>query len=212
MKKNNKKQHKRSVGKSVTKHSTPKFTQKELTDENITDFLQVFPEQERLFALEYSRTWNAKAAYQKIHPQAKDSTAKNAGYKFLQRHKIQLYLDYMAKQRSRKYNVTEEQIMRELDQVTQQSLAAVAVYGSDGKPTGEFTFNAAGANKSIELKGKQIGMFINKVQIDDGRQTQIIVHHHVVPEIRSIDMADPNYQLEINKAVERAIVERREKN
>ena len=209
IKKHTKKKPKPRSGRTDKKKQHPQFTAGEITDENIDLFLKVFPENQRLFAMEYTRTWNARAAYQKIFPNAKETTAKSNGHKLLQDKKVQLYLDWLAYQKNLRYEITKDELMRKLAVVTDQSLAAVPVRDSKGNATGDFVFNAAGANKSIELQGKEIGMFTNRLEIQDGRKIQYIVTHYVVPEIRPIDMADPKFKTEISKAVEAHIIERK---
>lgn len=53
-------------------------------------------------------------------------------------------------------------VIDRLQIVVERSLQERAVVGPDGKETGEYTFNAAGANKALELLGRELGMFINR--------------------------------------------------
>jgi len=209
IKEHTKKKPKPRSGRTDKKKQHPKFTAGEITGENIDLFLNVFPENHRLFAMEYTRTWNARAAYQKIFPNAKETTAKSNGHKLLQDKKVQLYLDWLAYQKNLRYEITKDDLMRQLAVVTDQSLAAVPLLDKKGNPTGQYIFNAAGANRSIELQGKELGMFVNKVQVDDSKSTQFIVHYHVVPEIKPVDMADPKFEEEITDAVKKYIIERK---
>ena len=48
-------------------------------------------------------------------------------------------------------------------------------------------------------------MFVNKVQVDEGKTTHFLVHYHVVPEIKPVDMADPKFEEEITEAVKKYI-------
>ena len=84
-------------------------------------------------------------------------------------------------------------------------MASVPVRDKDGNPIGTYNFNAAGANKSLELIGKELGMFVNKVQVDEGKTTHFLVHYHVVPKIKPVDMADPKFEEEITDAVKKYI-------
>lgn len=189
-------------GRTDKKREHPKFAAKQITEDNLQLFLKVFPEIHRLFVMEYRRSWNARASYQKIHPNAKHTTAKNEGHKLLQNDNVQLYLDYLADIASERYEISESNIMMKLEKVSDQSMAAVPVKDHKGKETGEYVFNAAGANKSLELMGKQIGMFTNRIQIDDSRVPHIYASVYVVPEIHSIDLADPDFKMDFIRAVQ----------
>lgn len=202
---------KKTTGRTDRTKSHPKFTAKQITEANLELFLSVFPEKYRLFTMEYTRSWNARAAYQKIHPKSKISTAKTEGHKLLKDDKVQLYLDWLAQESNDKFEVTKEGLMKDLQDVKQQCMTAVPVRDRDGDPIGDYIFNASGANKSIELQGKEIGMFVNKVEVDDGRTSQFIVHYHVVPEIKPIDMASPKFEKDITEAVKNYIRERKKK-
>jgi len=196
-------------GRTDKRSMHPKFTANQISEDNLDLFLKVFPETHRLFAMEYTRSWNARAAYQRIHPNAKDNTAKNAGHVLLQDKKVQLYLDWLAYQKNLRYDVTKDDVMRDLKDVKEKAMDSVPVRDKDGNPIGTYNFNAAGANKSLELIGKELGMFVNKVQVDDSKSTHFIVHYHVVPEIKPVDMADPKFEEDITDAVKKYILDRK---
>ncbi len=210
MKKTTQKKKKKQTGRT-DKRIHPKFTAKEITKENLELFLSVFPEPHRLFTLEYTRTWNARSAYQKIYPESSVRTAKSNGHKLLQTAKMQLYLDWLARVSSDKFEVSKEGLMKDLDTVKKQCMTAVPVTDSDGDEIGIYNFNAAGANKSIELQGKEIGMFVNKVELDDAKSSQFIVYYHVVPEIKPVDMASTRFEDDITEAVKNYIRDRLKK-
>lgn len=193
------------------KKSHPKFTAKEITKENLELFLSVFNEPHRLFTLEYTHTWNARSSYQKIYPGSSERTAKSNGHKLLQDAKVQLYLDWLARVSNDKFEISRESLMKKLSTVTDQCMSAVPVVDSDGDPIGDYVFNAAGANKSIELQGKEIGMFVNKIEVDDARRSEFIVYYHVVPEIKPVDMASTKFEDDITEAVKNYILERKKK-
>ena len=205
IKERTKKKPKPRSGRTDKKKRHPRFTAGEITDENIDLFLKVFPENHRLFVMEYTRTWNARAAYQKIFPNVKETTAKSNGHKLLQDKKVQLYLDWLAYQKNLRYDVSKDDVMKDLKDVKEKAMDSVPVRDKDGNPIGTYNFNAAGANKSLELIGKELGMFVNKVQPDEGKTTHFLVHYHVVPEIKPVDMADPKFKEEITEAVKKYI-------
>jgi phage terminase small subunit len=57
-------------------------------------------------------------------------------------------------------------VIERLMQVTERCMQAEPVLDNKGKPTGEYKFDAAGANRSLELLGKEIGMFASKAEVN----------------------------------------------
>ena len=43
----------------------------------------------------------------------------------------------------------------------------IQVFDKKGEPTGEWKFDSAGANRSLELLGRHLGMFTDKFKIVD---------------------------------------------
>jgi phage terminase small subunit len=60
--------------------------------------------------------------------------------------------------------LTRESIMDALKQVADRCMQAKPIMGRDGRPTGQFRFNASGANRALELMGRALGMFVDKVR------------------------------------------------
>lgn len=55
-----------------------------------------------------------------------------------------------------------------LREVAERSMQAEPVTDRDGNSTGEYTFNAAGANRALELLGKELGMFVERKHVTTG--------------------------------------------
>jgi phage terminase small subunit len=53
-------------------------------------------------------------------------------------------------------------VLSSLKNVAKRCMQAEPVLDSKGRPTGEYTFQASGANRSLELIGKELGMFVDK--------------------------------------------------
>ncbi len=56
-----------------------------------------------------------------------------------------------------------EYVLTNLKDVYEACRADKPVFDKRGEPTGLYTFNAAGANRALELIGKEIGMFADKL-------------------------------------------------
>lgn len=62
-------------------------------------------------------------------------------------------------------------VIDRLMQVVERCMQAEPVKDSKGIPTGEYVFNATGANKALELLGKEEGMFVDKSE-------SVVTHKH----------------------------------
>jgi hypothetical protein len=58
--------------------------------------------------------------------------------------------------------LSREWVLEGLKTVVRRCLQAEPLCDKRGRPTGEYTFQAAGANRALELLGKELGMFIDK--------------------------------------------------
>src|SRR6202158_5583294 len=57
-------------------------------------------------------------------------------------------------------------VITRLQEVVERSMQREAVTDEEGNPIGEYRFNAAGANKALELIGKELRMFIDRKHIE----------------------------------------------
>lgn len=70
--------------------------------------------------------------------------------------------------RSRKTWLDREFVIEGLKRNFERAMQAVPVLDSTGKPTGNFRYNGQVANRSLELLGKELGMFIDRhIQVQD---------------------------------------------
>ena len=60
-----------------------------------------------------------------------------------------------------------EWVLTGLKTVAERCMQALAVLDREGNPTGEYVFNAAGANKAYELIGKHLRMFSERLEVTD---------------------------------------------
>ena len=66
-----------------------------------------------------------------------------------------------------KAEVTKAWVMERLKETVERAMQAVPVLDCEGKPTGEYTYQGAVANKALELIGKELGMFARKQPSDE---------------------------------------------
>jgi phage terminase small subunit len=68
-------------------------------------------------------------------------------------------------ERTERTKVDQNWVVRRLQSIVERCMRTEAVLDGEGNPTGEYTFNAAGANKALELLGKHLGIFKEKVEV-----------------------------------------------
>ncbi len=91
----------------------------------------------------------------------------DAGYKLSRPHaarlatndKIRGRLAFLQNQVAEKAGVDRAWVIERLVEIVDRAMQAEAVTDSEGKLTGEYTFQGSIANKALELIGKDIGMF-----------------------------------------------------
>jgi phage terminase small subunit len=133
-------------------------------------------EQQRLFVQEYRKDWNATQAA--IRAGYSKRTAKQAGSRLLTHVDVRMALAEAHERVAKRVDVTVEGIVRDLAEVAERCMQKVPVMERDPTDrrdqrqvrdleTGEgvWEFNAAGANRSLELLGKHLGMFQEKLEL-----------------------------------------------
>jgi phage terminase small subunit len=118
---------------------------------------------EAKFVREYLIDLNATAAAKRAGYSSK--TAYRIGFENLRKPHIQRDLEIARKELEEKTNITPEWVLTSLVSVANRCLQQEQVLDRDGNPTGEFQFAYAGANKALELVGRHLGMFNDKLLI-----------------------------------------------
>jgi phage terminase small subunit len=81
--------------------------------------------------------------------------------------KVMSRIEELTEQLRIRNTLTVEWVLSNLKEVTQRCLVQEPVMirkGNEMVESGEYTFQANGANKSLELIGKHLGMFVDKVE------------------------------------------------
>ena len=61
--------------------------------------------------------------------------------------------------------LTKEWVIEMLTQNVAKAMQATAVLNDDGEPVGEYSYQGSVANRSLELLGKELGMFIDRKEV-----------------------------------------------
>mgnify|MGYP001562941677 CR=1 FL=1 len=140
---------------------------------------------EKRFAEEYLIDLCASAAYRRTGYRSKNPDVDGA--KLLVKPSIQEAIQAALAERSKRTEITIDWVVNNLKEVAERCMQKVPVmvfdkaektYVQETDPDtglGVWEFNANGANKSLELLGKHIGMF--KEQVDNTGEVKIIIEY-----------------------------------
>jgi len=93
------------------------------------------------------------------------SSARVTACRLLGRPAIQDRVSELMAERMERVGADADAVVRGLRTVADRSMQARQVLDREGKPTGEWEFNAAGANRALELLGRHLGLFNDKIQL-----------------------------------------------
>lgn len=122
---------------------------------------------QQLFVKEYLIDLNATQAC--IRAGYGEKNAKQQGTENLAKPIIKEAIQEAMQKRSEKVELDANWVLTKLKAIAERCMAAepVMVRGEDGmEPSGEYKFDSSGANKSLELIGKHLKMFTDKVEQD----------------------------------------------
>jgi phage terminase small subunit len=114
------------------------------------------------FVKEYLIDLNATQAA--IRAGYSEATATEIGYENLTKPHIKVAVEEAMNKRSEKLEITAEYVLSSLKEVADRCMQAVPVLDKEGNNTGEYYFEHSGANKALELLGKHLKLFTDKVE------------------------------------------------
>lgn len=121
----------------------------------------------QLFCKEYLIDLNATQAATRAGYSKK--TAKSQGQRLLTNVDIAENIQELMSNRSEKVEISSDWVLESLKSVANRCMTAeqVMVRGANGmEPSGEYKFDSAGANKSLELIGKHLKLFTEKIEVE----------------------------------------------
>lgn len=146
-----------------------------------------------LFVKEYLVDFNGSQAAVRAgySPRACRSTA----VELLTNPNVQQAIQESIQERAKRIEVTQDWVINKLVENLNRAMTAVPVYGKDGEPTGEYTYQGNVANKALELLGRHLGMFQDAPMPPPGQQlqpgqTEVTwrVVYDTPPQIRALPM------------------------
>lgn len=139
-------------------------------------------DRQEAFVREYLVDLNATQAA--IRAGYSKNTAKSIGHENLTKPDIRARIEELQGKRAEKLELDAEWVLRKLQTVAERSLQEEPVmkWDYDEKKlveTGEFQFDSQGANRALELIGKHLGMFTEKVKMDVQGEVNHSHEYHV---------------------------------
>jgi phage terminase small subunit len=120
-----------------------------------------FPPKRALFVKEYLVDFNGAQAA--IRAGYAPKTARMTANKLLTFAYIQETIRVQIENRSKRTEITADGVLKNLKEVAERCMEAVPVLDKEGNPLGAYRFEPHGANRALELLGKHLGLFTDKI-------------------------------------------------
>ncbi len=127
-------------------------------------------ERQYRFVHEYLKDFDGAAAYKRAGYKATGNSAEANASRLLRQAKVRETLARVREEIAERTLVDKEFVMKSLRENLARALQRVPVMDKEGNPTGEWVYNGTVANKALELLGKELGMFGDKLEVSGGRE------------------------------------------
>lgn len=116
------------------------------------------------FVVEYLIDQNATQAAIRAGYSLK--TAYSQGQRLLKNVEIKQKIEKRQAKQLKRLEITADYVLGSLKEVAERCKQSEPVLDKQGKPTGEYRFDSTGANKALELLGKYLSLFTDKIQVE----------------------------------------------
>lgn len=103
-------------------------------------------------------------------------TAKEQGYRILGRRDVQDRIFQLRQEKRTSAEINDQFVLSQLREIVDRCMQAAPVLDKDGEPTGIWSFNPSGANKALELLGRHLGLWNDKLslQLTEAKARELI--------------------------------------
>lgn len=129
-------------------------------------------EKQQKFVREYALDLNATAAYKRAGYVATGHSAESAASQLLRNIEVQQAIKAVLHKASEKAELSAAWVLDRLRENAARAAQAEPVLDRRGNPTGQYTYQGSVVNRAVELIGKHIGMFVDKVALTDPTGTK----------------------------------------
>lgn len=140
---------------------------------------QLTPKQEK-FIDEYLVDLNATKAYMRAYEVQNEESARRLGSKLLTNVDISMRIEERRKELSKKTQLTQEWVLQKLEECVKKSMQEEEIQKWDYENkcmtgTGEYIYDSKGATKALELIGKHLGMYKDKLELSGELDVNITI-------------------------------------
>lgn len=119
-------------------------------------------DKQKAFVREYLVDLNATQAA--IRAKYSSKNADKIGSELLGKTRIRDEIQKAMDERSKRTEITSDYVLQGLKTVADRCMQGEPVTDREGNPTGEWRFDSSGANRALELLGKHLKLFTEKVE------------------------------------------------
>lgn len=87
------------------------------------------------------------------------------GRQLLEMPKIRAAIGEAMRQRSARTKITQDYVISKIVETVEKCSEAIPVLNKDGEPTGEYRFDSSGALKGLDMLGKHVGAFAERLEL-----------------------------------------------
>lgn len=154
---------KKTVKKAVKSKASKSVVNKKETKEKKEHPIQNLNDKQKSFCEEYIIDLNATQAA--VRAGYSEKTARQAASRMLSHVNIQKYLAELKQKRVERLEITQDFVLKNLVEVLMGCKKEVPIVNAKGQVIGEGMYDPKAANKSIELLGSHVDLFIKKTDI-----------------------------------------------
>lgn len=118
---------------------------------------------QRAFVMHYVATHNATQSAKNAG--YSPTSAHATGYDLLRHPYVKAAIEEREADLANQLGITKQTILTRLNETVERAMQAVPVLDAEGQPTGEWTYDRAGAQKGLELLGKHLGLFTERQEV-----------------------------------------------